>query len=155
MAESSSMPGDQGLGLHGQQRGASLAAKLKWGDDKVGRSSSRVELRFNPEAIIHGVLQPLRASQVVLGRLNAHMAEQKLDLLQFSAGNVAELRIRAPQILRRQLGDTSLGCTLLHHCPADPFGDSGSPKPSRSCLDTGRFVRSTHPPLRSNHPRPF
>ena len=69
-------------------------------------------LRLNADTVIHGVLQPLAASQVMLRRLDAHMAEQELDLLQLSARDMAEPRTRATQVVRRQLRDSCLGLRL-------------------------------------------
>jgi hypothetical protein len=90
-----------------------------------GPSAARPHLLgFDPDAIVHGILQPLATSQVVLCRLNAHMTEQELDLFQLSACYVAEPRARAPQVVRSQLGKSCLGCTFLHHSPDDFFSDS-------------------------------
>ena len=41
--------------------------------------------RLNPEPIIHGVPEPLLASQAFLSSLHGYMAEKELDLLQFSS----------------------------------------------------------------------
>lgn len=46
-------------------------------------------LRLDPDAIIDGIPEPLLASQVALGGLNADVAEKELDLLEFSAGSAA------------------------------------------------------------------
>src|SRR3984957_1499913 len=45
------------------------------------------------------------------------MAQQKLNLLQLAALRSAELRCRAPKIMRRQLADPDLRCVLTHQLP--------------------------------------
>ena len=42
---------------------------------------------FNPDTIVHGILQPLFAAEVVFRRLYTHVTEQKLDLLDLCTGN--------------------------------------------------------------------
>jgi len=110
-------------------------------------------LRFDANAVVYGVLQSLPASQVVLRRLNAHMAKQELDLLQLAAGNVAEPRTCAAQVVGRELGDSGLGRTLLYHGPDDLFGNSGSPNRSALVYAPEDSARSRLLTLLSNHPR--
>jgi len=55
-------------------------------------------LGFNPDAVVHCVLQPLSASKVLFRRLYAHMAKQKLDLLKLAARDVTEPSTRAATI---------------------------------------------------------
>ena len=45
------------------------------------------------------------------------MAEQKLDLLQFAAGGVAQTSARSPQIVRRQGFDAHTGGAVSHYVP--------------------------------------
>jgi hypothetical protein len=45
------------------------------------------------------------ASEIALGRLDGYVAEQKLDLIQFTAREVAETGTGAPQVVRGQLVD--------------------------------------------------
>ena len=40
---------------------------------------------FDPDGVVDGVSQPLLAPQIALGRLNADVPEQELNLLQFPA----------------------------------------------------------------------
>jgi len=60
--------------------------------------SPNLELRgrLNPEPIIHGVPEPLLASQVFLRSLHGYMTEKELDLLQFASRIVAEAGTRPP-----------------------------------------------------------
>ena len=85
-----------------------------------------ISLRFNPEAVIDRILQPLFAPKVVLRGLDAHMTEQELDLLKLSARDVTKTRTRSA-IVRRQLGYSCLGSTLPDHTRDDPLGDSCPP----------------------------
>jgi hypothetical protein len=48
--------------------------------------------------------------------------EQKLNLPQLAALRTAELRRRAPQIMRRQLADPDLRCLLTHELPHRALG---------------------------------
>ncbi len=84
-------------------------------------------LGFNPDAVVHCVLQPLSAPKVLFRRLYAHMAEQKLDLLKFPARDVTEPGTGAAKIMRRQLNYSCFGCALPHHTPDDLLGDSCTP----------------------------
>lgn len=46
-------------------------------------------LRLDSELVVDGATQPLLAAEVSFSRLNRNVAEQKLDLVKFSAGKVA------------------------------------------------------------------
>jgi hypothetical protein len=58
--------------------------------------------KLNAEPIIYGFPNPLVASQVFLRCLHGHMAEQELDLFQFSSRIVAESGTRSPEIVRSE-----------------------------------------------------
>jgi len=58
-----------------------------------------------PEPVVHGVPQLLLAAEVALGRLDRHVAQQELDLVEFTAGQVAQPRARATQVIGRELLD--------------------------------------------------
>jgi hypothetical protein len=66
-------------------------------------AATRPSLRFDPNGVVHGFVQPLFAPQVAFGGLNAHMTQQELNLLKLSARHVAEPRTGAPQVVRPQL----------------------------------------------------
>ena len=51
------------------------------GNPPTGDRSAR---RFDPDVVVDGCRNPLRATEVALGRLNREVAEQELDLLQFT-----------------------------------------------------------------------
>ena len=46
-------------------------------------------LGLDPEPVVHGMPQLLLAAQVALGRLDGHVPEKELDLVEFAAGQVA------------------------------------------------------------------
>jgi len=60
---------------------------------------------FDSQSIVHGNSKFLFASEVALGRLDGHVTEQKLDLIQFAAHEVAETGAGAPQIVWGQFVD--------------------------------------------------
>jgi hypothetical protein len=64
-------------------------------------AATRPSLRFDPNGVVHGFVQPLFSPQVAFGGLNAHMTQQELNLPKVSARHVAEPRTRAPQVVRR------------------------------------------------------
>ena len=45
--------------------------------------------RLNSELVVEGATQPLLASEVSFGRLNRNVPEQKLNLVEFPAGEMA------------------------------------------------------------------
>jgi hypothetical protein len=59
-----------------------------------------VAVGFNPDAIVHCILQPLFAPEVMFRRLYAHMTQHKLDLLDLSTGNVTEPGTRRGSAMR-------------------------------------------------------
>ena len=59
-------------------------------------SGQRTILGLNADAVIDGAPDPLLAAQVSLRRLNRDVAQQKLDLLQFASGRVAESGAGSP-----------------------------------------------------------
>jgi hypothetical protein len=61
--------------------------------------SSRGRVRLQTDVIIHGVPEPLFATEVPLGRLHRNVAEQELDLFQFTACLAAQPRTGPSQIV--------------------------------------------------------
>jgi hypothetical protein len=64
------------------------------------------------------------------------VAEQELDLLQFSAGGVTQLRARAPQVMRRDGPEPEFGSVLLYDVPYQSFGHALTPALSGSTYAT-------------------
>ena len=58
-------------------------------------------LRFDADAVVHGSSDPLLAPEITFGCLHRNVSEKKLNLVQFSAGCMAQLRARTPEIMRR------------------------------------------------------
>jgi hypothetical protein len=56
-------------------------------------------VRFDSDAIIHRVPEPLFAARMPLSRLDAHVAGQELDLFQLAASLVTQTRAYAAEIL--------------------------------------------------------
>jgi hypothetical protein len=69
------------------------------------------------QTVIDSTSELLFARDVSFRCLNGCMAEQKLDLLQFTARNVAQARTRAAEIMWRQLRQAELRCVVFHNVP--------------------------------------
>ena len=67
--------------------------------DTFRACSSRGRVRLQTDVIIHGVPEPLFATEVPLGRLHRNVAEQELDLFQFTTSLVAQARTGSSQIV--------------------------------------------------------
>ena len=60
---------------------------------------------FDTDAIVDGSANELFAAEITFGSLHRNVSEQELNLLQLAARRVAELRARAPQVVRRKTGN--------------------------------------------------
>ena len=67
--------------------------------------------------VVNCFAQPLFTSEILLRRLAGNMAQQKLDLLQFSAGLVAEPSASPAKVVGREFLDSCLFSTILHNMP--------------------------------------
>lgn len=67
--------------------------------------------------IVYGSANPLLAPQIAFGRLYGNLTEEKLNLLQFSTGSVAQFRARAPQIVRGKLVLSEFIRVQFHNLP--------------------------------------
>lgn len=70
----------------------------------------------------------LLAAQVTLGRLNRCVAEQELDLLQFSTSQVAQPGASAPQIVWGKILDASALRSSFHNMPYRLRREAVAPK---------------------------
>ena len=60
---------------------------------------------FDSQSVVYGNPELLLASEVAFGCLDGDVAEQELDLIQFTTGEMAETGAGAPQVVRSQLVD--------------------------------------------------
>jgi hypothetical protein len=90
-------------------------------------------VRFDADAIIHRVPEPLFAAEIPLSRLDAHVAEQELDLFQLAPSLMTQTRARAAEIVWGNGWHRAFRTRVLHHTP-----DDFRAKPV-SC-DSARFV---------------
>jgi hypothetical protein len=89
-----------------------------------------LEIRFQPNPIIHGVAKALFATQVPLCRLDRYMSQKKLNLLQFTAGRVAKTGASPAQVVRRKRRDLTVLCFLFHNTPNNLRAESGASNPA-------------------------
>jgi hypothetical protein len=98
-------------------------------------SSARAGL--NPNPIINCRTDALPGSEVLLRRLNRDMAEQKLDLIQFTTRIPTEPRAGSSQIVRCKGRDTDLRSGRPDHVPYGLFADA-IPEHSTRTADTAK-----------------
>jgi hypothetical protein len=60
--------------------------------EKSPSRSSGHSLRFDADAIVHGSADPLLTAEITFGCLYGYMSQQELNLVQFSACGIAQLR---------------------------------------------------------------
>jgi hypothetical protein len=60
---------------------------------------------FDSQSVVYGNPELLLASKVAFGCLDGDVAEQELDLIQFTAGEMAETGAGAPRVVRSELVD--------------------------------------------------
>jgi hypothetical protein len=72
---------------------------------------------FDPDFVVHGNSQLLLTAEVMLGRLDGHVPEQELDLVELSAGQMTEAGTGAPQLVGRQLIDSGCLSRFLGNLP--------------------------------------
>ncbi len=85
------------------------------------------KLRVDADAVVYSSTDSLLASQVSFGRLDGEVSKKESNLVQFSAGCVAQLRAGTPQIMRRQLGNSGLLRMLFDNTSGCPLRDAGIP----------------------------
>jgi hypothetical protein len=74
-------------------------------------------LRFQADAIVDCVSEPLLAANVSLGGLDALVAKEELDLLDLAAGVMTQASASAPQIMGSDTGQITLTARRRHHWP--------------------------------------
>jgi len=108
-------------------------------------------LRFDADAIVHGAANPLLAAEIAFGCLHGNVPEKELDLFQFSARSMAQLRARTPQIMRRYMGKPEFSSVLFHNMPDDSFRYTVTPAfacpTNASEQSSGRYSGCSHPKI--------
>ncbi len=77
--------------------------------------------RLDADPIVNGVGNPLLAAKISLGRLNRHVSKEKLNLVEFTAGLMAEQRASPPEIVRRKFINAGSSRILSNDMPNDFF----------------------------------
>src|ERR1035438_2021663 len=88
------------------------------------RDSAGLRPWLNPNPIIDRRPDTLPRSQVLLGRLNRDMTEQKLDLIQLTARTPAQPSAGSSQVVRCKRRDTCAPGRRLHYVPYCLFADT-------------------------------
>ncbi len=88
-------------------------------------------LWLDAQRVVDRAPQPPLAPEIPFRRLNRHVPEQELDLIQFAAGQVAEPRASPTQIVRRELLDAGTASRRSDHLPEDPRRHPVSPHDAR------------------------
>jgi hypothetical protein len=101
-------------------------------------------------SVIDSIAKPLLTVQVAFCRLDRNVAQQKLNLLQFTASLMAQAGACASEIVRRESRNLTVFCLLLHDAPDDLGAEAGCPDPS-SLID--RAKESASGDSVSLHPR--
>ncbi len=87
----------------------------------------RSTVGLDPDPVVDRVLKSPHTAKIFFGRLHGDVAEQKLDLVQFTSGIATEAGRGPTKVVRRQVLD---GCSLgavLHDIPHRSFRYAGSP----------------------------
>ena len=79
------------------------------------------QLRFDADVVVHGSANPLLAAEIAFSCLHGNVPEKELNLVQFSARCVAQLRARTPQIMGRYLGNSEFRGVLFYDMPDYSF----------------------------------
>jgi hypothetical protein len=94
------------------------------------------------DSIFNRVFQLLLAAEVALSGLHRYVAEQKLNLFQFSASEIAQPGAGSSKVVGRQLGDSNLQSSLLDDQPTTlSVSPSLQTRPNRSIA---RKIRPLH-----------
>ena len=91
----------------------------------IGGRRSNPRSERNP--IIHGMSKVLLAAKVTFRCLHGRVTEQKLNLLQFSAARVTQLRTCPPQIMGCNMLQPRTFATLSYHAPHQILRDTFPP----------------------------
>lgn len=84
-------------------------------------------LWLDNDSIINGVANPLLAAKVSLSRLHRDVSKQKLNLVKFTAGLMAEPDASSPEIVGCKFVDAGLSRILPNDMPNDFLSQAASP----------------------------
>jgi hypothetical protein len=104
----------------------------------MGQRSSGV---IQTEVVVNRVMESLFAAQVTLGSLNRCVAEQELDLFQFSTRQMAQPGAGAAQIVRGKVFDAGPLRSTLDNMPDRLRRESQRPKVCLCGLLAGKSCR--------------
>ena len=93
----------------------------------VGRSKLRWRLGLDADSVVYCSADPLFTAQIAFGRLDRNVSEKKLNLVQFPARRVTQLRTRAAEVVGRESGNPNFPCVFLNDMPDDALGHAGTP----------------------------
>jgi hypothetical protein len=89
--------------------------------------SQRSGCGLDTDLVVHGRRNPLSATEITLCRLDRHVPEEELDLLQFASSGAAESGTSPAKVVRREVGHSSPRGELLNDVPCKLLGDALSP----------------------------
>ena len=84
-------------------------------------------LGFDADVVVHGSVDPLLTTEITFGCLHRNVSEKELDLIQFSASGMAQLRARATKIMRCESAEAELLRILFHHVSDCPLRNAITP----------------------------
>lgn len=89
--------------------------------EKSATRPGRRVLRFNSNAVVDGSADPLYTAKISLSRPDRNVSEKELDLFQFSAGGVTQLRTGAAKVMGSEPREAKLFGMVFDHVPDYPF----------------------------------
>ncbi|MEY2395529.1 MAG: hypothetical protein QOF94_1874, partial [Acidobacteriaceae bacterium] len=84
---------------------------------------------------------PILSLTASLSGLHRNVAQQELNLFQFTPGAVAETSTRPSKVMRREFYNSNRDCVLLDDMPHRLFGHFGAPNRSRPADATKTSAR--------------
>ena len=84
-------------------------------------------LWLDADPVVHRSANSLFTSEITLGGLHGNMSEEELDLLQLSSCRMAQLRTRAPQVVRSETREANAGGVELDDVPHHSLGHAITP----------------------------
>jgi hypothetical protein len=120
---------------------------------EIDESKTCLNHWLKADFIVNRISKALLAAKVSLRRLNAHMAEQELNLLELPAGLVTQTRACAPHVVGSHIVEAAFRTSSSHNTPDDfwtesrlsnplglvdgpkdrPIGDTGGDQPAVHC----------------------